>query len=256
MYKSLSKEDWLNRLWLPNDYKVDAMLCYGSFNIPKYTKLFTDNLEKLWVQHEKTELTYPFLYTILPIIANNKMIWFTVNYWTAMISELVHIGSLLWSEKNIILGTCWWLWKEVESWDIIVPNYSYGNESAIRMYNRTGDHKQYTNQELSDRITKNLREYDITVFQKPIITCNWMLWETFEDVQERSSAWYYGVEMESATVFAVSNHFNVPSSGMILVSDNLIQNQIVWDESHKQQEAKRKELQEKFMQVAIEEILS
>jgi len=48
-------------------------------------------------------------------------------------------------------------------------------------------------------------------------TCSAMLGETREDIQGRSSEGYYGVEMESATIFAVSNHFHIPSAAMIYI---------------------------------------
>lgn len=81
-----------------------------------------------------------------------------------------------------------------------------------------------------------------------------MLGETWEDIQQWSKEWYYGVEMESSTVFAVSNHFNVPSAALIYMSDNLIKEQIVWDESHAKQKPVRESMQKKLLQVAIEEI--
>ncbi len=256
MYNSLTKSDWIAHLSLPEDYKVDAMLYYGWYNIPKYTKMFFDTLDKLNISYEKEELSYPFLYTISSLKIWNKRIRFSVNYGSTMISELVHIGCVLWSEKNILLWTCGWLGKNLQSWDIIIPPYTYGNESAIRMYNRTENYKQYSNIGLSGALKNRLLSQGIECFGGPLITCNGMLGETQEDIHWWSADGYYWVEMESATVFAVSNRFWVPASAMVFVSDNLIQNQLVGDETHKNQIGLRKEKHNLLMETAIKELLS
>jgi nucleoside phosphorylase len=70
------------------------------------------------------------------------------------------------------------------------------------------------------------------IWEGPIITCQAMMGETWEDVQSWSKEGYHGVEMETSTVFSVSNSFKVPSASIMYISDNLIKGQTVGDDSH------------------------
>ena len=62
---------------------------------------------------------------------------------------------------------------------------------------------------------------------------------------------YVGVEMETAIVFAISNHFKIPSSAIFYVSDNLIRGQRVGDDQHANEKELRLKLAEELYRVAI-----
>lgn len=81
-----------------------------------------------------------------------------------------------------------------------------------------------------------------------------MLAETQEDIDTRSQEWYYGVEMESATIFAVSNYFSIPSAGLIYVSDNLIEGQTVMDDDYIAQKEKRTQTIQLLFDTALKNI--
>ena len=61
--------------------------------------------------------------------------------------------------------------------------------------------------------------------------------ETFEDVKNWSKEGFLGVEMEASTIFAVSKHFNVASTALLIVGDNLIKGETVASESYKNNKA-------------------
>ena len=68
-----------------------------------------------------------------------------------------------------------------------------------------------------------------------------MMAETKEDVDNWSKQGYYGVEMEASTVFAISNHFNVPSAAVVMIADNLITEESVIDEDYQESRELRRE---------------
>ena len=68
-----------------------------------------------------------------------------------------------------------------------------------------------------------------------------MMAETKEDVDNWSKQGYYGVEMEASTVFAISNHFNVPSAAVVMIADNLITEESVIDEDYQESRELRQE---------------
>jgi purine-nucleoside phosphorylase len=75
-------------------------------------------------------------------------------------------------------------------------------------------------------------------------------------VQSWSKEGYFGIEMETATVFAVSKHFNVPSASLMHVGDNLIKGQTAGDESHNLEKNQREELKKYVHKIAIETVLN
>jgi len=83
-----------------------------------------------------------------------------------------------------------------------------------------------------------------------------MIGETMEDVLKWSKAGYYGVEMEASTVFAVSNHFNMPSTVSVYVGDNLIEEDTNKDKEYLAEADTRKQNQRKQIRAGLEELLS
>lgn len=183
-----------------------------------------------------------FLSHVLEIKINNKNYWFVVMYGGTMLSEYVHLASLFGSKENIHLGSCGGLSNIVDSLDLIIPTWTYGNESITRIYDKEAkDFKHFSDEELSLKLEKNINP-KFTIRKGPTVTNQAMLGESLEDVLSWSSDGYYGVEMEISTVFSVSKHFNVPCTALVYVSDNLIKGQTVGDESHINQKEKRVEV--------------
>ena len=77
-----------------------------------------------------------------------------------------------------------------------------------------------------------------------------------EDVKKWSEDGYYGVEMETATVFAVSAHFKMPSASVLYNTDNLIKGQTVGDQTHTQQKMQREEVKKDVYKIALEIVLN
>ena len=160
------------------------------------------------------------------------------------------------SEKNIHIGSCGGLYPEINSTDFVLPTWSYGLESSASMYDRDNkDFKYYPDIKLSNNVESRVNK-KYKVWKGPVISCQAMLGETFDDIQTWSKQGYYGVEMETPTVFSVSKHFNVPSASIMFVSDNLIKGQTSGDESHKNEKAKRDEVRVEVYRVAIKTILN
>lgn len=240
MYKSLTAEDYRKFLSLPADYAVHGLLSYGAWDENKHINKIQKLLNDLGIKYTAHKLD-GFLSHALELKINNKNYWFVVMYGGALLSEYVHLACLFGSKKNIHIGSCGGLFPEMNCLDLIIPTWSYGNESTTRVYDREAtDFKHYPDKNLSELLEKNLPDKHKYVIRKgPIITNQAMMGETFDDVKSWSKNGYFGVEMETATVFSVSKHFNVPSASLLYVSDNLIKGQTVGDKSHIQQKEVR-----------------
>ncbi len=254
MYKSFTAKEYKQHFGFPEDYEIKSFISYGTWNDEKFIEKFNVILGELGIQYSAKKLQ-GFLSHIYEFTIDGKTHWFALQYGGAMLSEYVHLACLFGSQKNIHIGSCGGLYSELNSLDLIVPEWSYGNDSVTRMYARdVNDHKHYSNQKLSEELI-SLLTIQNKVWKGPIFTCQAMLGETWEDVQEWSNNGYYGVEMETSTVFAVSNHYSVPCASMVYVSDNLIKGQTVHDESHNSEKETRDKVKDEVFRVAIKAVM-
>jgi purine-nucleoside phosphorylase len=238
MYKAFTKTDFIMLFNLPDDYHVDGLLSYGAWDVEKHRTNIKSIMKEMNIDFSVGKL-HGFLDHIFEINIGSKRYWFTVMYGSALLSEMIHLACLFGSKKNIHIGSCGGLSPRIDNMDLILPTWTYGNESTTRTYEpKAIDFKYYPDSILSDKLRRNIsRNYK--VLEGPIITNQSMMGETWEDVKSWSDCGYYGVEMETATVFSVSKHFNVPSAALIYVSDNLIKGQTVGDDSHILEKSKR-----------------
>ena len=225
MYKELTKKDWNKLLKFPEDKEVDAVIVSGNSLANREREIgFLEQALSNYKDVKKVEYIQDnFFSSIYEFEIGDKLIWFDVVYGGAYLSELLHVGCIFGSKKNFLVGTCGGLQKNLETGDLVIPTYTYGNESTTRIYQPDiKDHKHYADKELRKEFVKSISDYKI--HSGPIITCQGMLGETPEDIKKWSEEGYLGVEMESSTFFAVSNSFNVPSVAVMHISDNLVKN--------------------------------
>lgn len=252
MYKAFTADDFRKHFSLPDDYTIDGFLVYGGFKKEFYDSL-KDRVSAFGISAEYRYLER-FLEPILEFTINKKRYWFTVAYGGTRLSEWLHLACMFGSKANILIGTCGGLIKGGKSGDIIVPTFSYGDESPTRTYSKTSDNKHYSDESLRKALARRLREKH-TVFEGPTVTHQAMLGETWEDVLMWSKEGYYGVEMEAATVFAISNHFEVPSACAVVIGDNLIEEQTVMDVGYKTGKEFRDKVKDDLFDTAISELI-
>ena len=214
-------------LALPSNYHVDFILVSGTYDRDRELDRLFSALKNLEIDYSVEEIEDKFFSRITPITVGGVRLWFDISYGGAYLSEMLHLGCLFGSKGNILIGSCGGLKKGIKPLDIILPTYSYGDESTTRLYaHNVENNKHYSDKSLSNSIKNGLGK-NVLIYHGPTITCQAMLGETKEDVSKWSAEGYLGVEMESSTLFAVSNHFEVPSAAILHVSDNLIEGDYV-----------------------------
>lgn len=253
MYKSLSKNDFQKILGLPDNYKIEGVLSCGHYDVEKQITRLEKSLTDINISFQ-IDRQVGYLQNIFELRIGENIYWFMVVYGGVTLSEYLHFASLFGSKKNIHIGSCGGLNPEMDSLDYLIPTLSYGNESSTRLYDRENKENIHkSNTELSSQLKTKLGNEK--VWEGPMMTCGAMLGETKEDVDQWSKEGYFGVEMETSTVFAVSNHFNIPSASLVYVTDNLIKGQVVGDESHTQQKDLRYEKAQKMYDTATKVLL-
>ncbi len=256
MYKSLTKQDILKLLKLPSNYKVDGLIVFGTH--PKSTQYpyLYGALKKLFPNYKKeTKIKNRFLSDIKSFKIGNKRIWFDVVYGAAYLSELLHVACMLGSKKNILLGSCGGLRKDMKTGDIVLPVASFSNESATRMYQRNNESFLYFADKNLRLEIKNQLNPQYTIHEGNLVNIQAMLGETKEDIENWIANGYYGVDMESATFFAISNHFKVPSTALLYVAENLAKEELVTSEQYQALRRDRLKTRRENYKIALKTVL-
>lgn len=255
MYRELTAIDLKQDMDLASDYKVDGVVLFGGSLTEPMRKMFKEQLEKEYPQAQYGQPIMPDgLFSKIDVIEiAGKRIWFDVVYGGAYMSELLHIAALFGSQINLLVGMCGGLQKSVATNDVIVPISTYGNESTTRMYALKDELNHKSDQNLSQKI-KSLIDY-APVHVGELTTCQAMLGESIEDIQKWENDGFIGVEMESSTLFAVSNHFNIKAAAILQVADNLAHNVSVLSAEYKLMKEQRYEIRRKNMSLAIKLVI-
>ncbi|MBI1975262.1 MAG: hypothetical protein HYS57_02800 [Parcubacteria group bacterium] len=249
MYRTFTAEDFLRKFPLGDDYQVSGFLVFGTFKNYPY-ELLRESLKRLGYTATFRQLPGEFLSPILEFRVKGGIYWFVKAYGGALLCEWLHLACLFGSKKNIVLGSCGGLHENAQALDVVVPPYSLANESTTRAYEPGAGDKHHADSGLRKAIVKLLEEGH-RVWDGPTVTNEAMLAETLEDVQSWSRSGFYGVEMEAATVFAVSNHFKVPSAAALAISDNLIKGETTLDENFQDSRGLRRQVFADMMDVAL-----
>jgi purine-nucleoside phosphorylase len=253
MYKAYTAADYRKYLNFTDDYSVDGFIVYGTYKKYPYEQL-DDSLKRLGIKYTTSRLTNDPLNHILEFKIAGKIFWFTTAYGGAELSEDLHLACIFGSKKNILLGSCGGLKHGASSRDLIIPNWSYADESSAKAYQPNAGSKYQSDGELSDKIANKLSS-KYKVHHGPTITYQAVLAETQEDIQNWSKQGYLGVEMEASTVFAVSKHFNVPAVAILMIGDNLIEEETFFDINFENARDKRRQVSQDIFDVAVEELL-
>lgn len=183
MYKTFTAEEYKKLFSLPEDYNVEGLLSYGGWKEEEKR----DEIKQILVNNKIPHVIKTldgFLSRVMEIKINNKNYWFVVEYGGAGLYEVVHLASLFGSKKNIHVGSCGGLSTEVSSLDIIIPTFSYGNESTTRMYDKEAkDFRHFPDEKLSNLLEKYI-DHKYNIKKGPIITNQAMLGESLEDIKD------------------------------------------------------------------------
>lgn len=255
MYKHLSSVDLKKYIGVSPDYAIEGFLSYGTYKKYPYDllkeALFSQNKNALF-----TKLDDEFLSPILEFTVDDKKYWFTAVYGSALLCEFLHLACCFGSKKNIHIGSCGGLRKGATSRDVIIPEASYATESTAVAYEPDAGNMFKPDLALSNRLLQTVQAQGHTVHQGKTMTYQAMLGETWEDIQNWAQQGYIGVEMEAATTFAISNHFNVPSGSVLMIADNLIEKETVLDHGYEQSRESRRKVSQDMFTAALIELLS
>ena len=254
MYKKLTADDYRKHFGLPHNYGIEGFIVYGTYKNHPFEQ-FEDSLKRSGFKYEKSKLEHDFFGSLMEYNVEGKKYWLAIAYGGALLSEYLHLACLFGSKHNILIGSCGGLKKGASSLELVVPDWSAATESSAMAYQPDENGKYNADKNLSDELT-HLMSGKHKVHRGPTVTFQAMLAETWDDIQNWAGQGFAAVEMEAATVFAVSNHFKVPSAAILMIGDNLIEEQTVVDVNYESARAKRRQVAQDAFDATIKALLT
>lgn len=144
--------------------------------------------------------------------------------WICADMEELHAQGV---EKFIIFGNCGVLDSSIEDCSIIIPTLAYRDEGASYHYIEESDTIEM-NQKYRDEFKEVLKEYNFNYVEGPTWTTDAFYRETVGKIKKYKELGVKTVEMEGATIAAVSKYLNTDYFTFYYAGDNL--DAVEWDE--------------------------
>jgi purine-nucleoside phosphorylase len=130
-----------------------------------------------------------------------------------MASEITHVFGMLGTRRVIQIGNCGALAEGLEAGDLFVALKAYCGEGAAQYYTR-GSWVEATASLVEQAAARS------TGRRGAIYTTAALLAESMEDLTRWSAEGFAAVDMETATTYAVAEHFGMERIAVLYAFDN------------------------------------
>lgn len=219
MYRELTAEILLSQLGVDTHEVPHGLIVVGTL----------DSLGKIaeWSARLEQPRTLRFQHMLLGYYRGVRVL-FAVTYGAAMTSEVVHIAGLASVPLVIQLGSFGGLQRGMNVGDLFFPTLAGRGDGASDCY-LAPDEPADASPELLEYVRSEAQRRGITTHSGPHYTTAAMLAETRDDIVRWNQEGYYGVDLETATTFAVARHFGMQRVAALALIDNLIEDHSILD---------------------------
>ena len=214
MLKELSKNDWLQILGLPEARVPAVLILRGTRNFRlKYQAMLPnfDNVRELGTPNGIVE-------DVLVGEVQGTSVGFACVYGGAMASEIVHIFGVLGSRAVIQIGNCGALADDLGAGDLFIPERAYCGEGAAQHYKADGKWVSASAELLQTRSLTSLVPNACCI--GAIYTTGALFAEGMDDVERWFQDGFSAVDMETASTYAVAEHFGMQRLSLLYAFDN------------------------------------
>jgi uridine phosphorylase len=210
MLREVTGRQWQELLGIPDERVPRALILRGTRNLKTqaaiYRRYFDDVLD---VGSPNGLIEEVFIGTVA-----GAPVGYASVYGAAMASEVTHLFGAL-GTKLVVQTGCCGAWAEgIQAGDLFVPTKAYCGEGAARYY--VGS---------KTVVAPTLEVGDAPVgaprlFRGGIYTTGALFAEGVGEIERWARDGWDAVDMESATTFAVAEHFGMDSAALLFVFDN------------------------------------
>ena len=226
MLKELRRKDWLSWLSIPEERVPEVLVLRG-----------TRNLRTRYDQHKE------LLSDVLEVGSPNGIfedvligdycgtsVGYASIYGDVMASEITHVFGVMGTPVVIQTGCCGAIGDGIPAGDLVCATSAYCGEGAAQYYVDTPD--VAASMDLADQAVSS----NVPLHKGPIYTTSALLAEGREDIERWRADGYIAVDMETATTFAVAEHFGMKRLSLLFAFDNPRQGEhILLSDSEKQE---------------------
>jgi len=206
----VTAEEWMSAMGLASSEIPDIVIVEGS-----------------WQRAQRTEWRLGYLEDVRELDLSDifwgrwreKKIVFCCAYGPARTAEVIHLFGLIGASLAVQIGTCGGLQPHLRSGDILLPEQAACQEGVAQHYG-AGQTAAGSIPHIQ-RVEQILQAQGHTVHRGPHLTWPALFMETEALMQSWHQAGFLGVDMETATTFAVANYFNMPAISLLVVWDAL-----------------------------------
>jgi len=217
MLRELNRQDWLALLGIPEARIPHALLLRGTRNLKtnyeKHKGLLADVIE--------VGSPNGVFEDVMIGVRGDVIVGYASVYGDAMASEITHVFGALGTRLVLQMGCCGALAEGVLPGDIVCATSAHCGEGAAQYY--LPDRKEV---EATPRLVACVGEewiYPVALHKGPIWTTSALLAEGAAEVESWSKQGYIGVDMETASTFAVAEHFSMRRLSVLFAFDSPLQ---------------------------------
>jgi purine-nucleoside phosphorylase len=214
MLKDLMKEDWLSMLNLPEERIPQVLILRGT----RWLKGQYDRHKAMLTDVIEVGAPNLIIDDVLVGRYQGVEVGYASVYGDAMAAAVTHFFGVLGTLIVIQTGCCGALDRSINIGDLICATTATCGEGAAQYY-RPGAKAITASQSLVDAIAESV-EFPVALHCGPVITTSALLAESREDIARWHQQGHLGVDMETATTFAVAEHFGMQRASLLYVFDN------------------------------------
>lgn len=207
----MDPNEWQRALELSDEDIPVAIISEGTWWRDERTTLRLGHLEDV------RELKFPDMFFGR---WHGKPIVYCCAYGAPRAVEVAHLFGSLGARLAVQIGTCGGLQSGLRPGDIVVPSEAVCREGIAQVYGAAD--RTHADPQQRERARRRLEELGHSVHDGVHLTWYSIFAQSGAMVEEWAEAGYLSVDMETATTFAVAEHFGMASVSMLVVWDDLL----------------------------------
>lgn len=212
LYGEFTREDWMHALKIEEKQIPQAFILHGewehAWNISTWKQLLTDDQ---WL---------PTWNTIIGKY-QQKQIGFANVFGGPAAAMMAHRFSVLGTNTFVQTGYFGGLAPKIEYGDILIVTGAFMEDGVSQWY-MPKEKMVYADPELVEAVIRYCENKGYSYATGTVFSTSAMLMETSDMVKNWANEGHLGVDMETATTFAVANKFNKKAIGLLNLSDHII----------------------------------
>jgi uridine phosphorylase len=215
MYHETTRETLIKHFELADEHAIDAGIILGIWNPERAMARWRDYLSNV--------VAPPQFHNLIFGERDGRRIGFGVAYGATFAADLARFCQLLGARTLIQIGFFGGLQPNMRRADFIVPTQSIRGDGASDVYLPRGE-PLFASFRLSESIATEVQGLGSDVHRMPQLSIvGGILSETREQIAEWSACGYGGVDLETATTFAVAQRFGLDRAALLLCSDVIVE---------------------------------